>query len=96
MTLDHPSADDVTHWASSEQRARMIVDDRGTEWEVYDESVWTLELALEWDFLPQPENPGLIFSSSAGRRRLWPCPTQWQNLSDAELLELLAKAKTII
>lgn len=74
----------------------MIVDDRGTEWEVYDEATWSIELALEWDFLPQTENPGLIFASRMGRKRLWPCPVNWQALSDAELLELLGRAKQIV
>lgn len=96
MTLDHPSEADVTNWATPEQHARMIVDGRGTEWEVYDESSWSLELALEWDFLPQAENPGLIFSSSVGRKRLWPCPGNWQAMTDAELLQLLDRAKSII
>lgn len=96
MTVDHPSANDVTNWTTPEHRARMIVDDRGTEWEVYDESSWSLELALEWDFLPQTENPGLIFSSNVGRRRLWPCPGNWQTMTDLELLQLLERAKRII
>ena len=79
-----------------DDQIRTIVDDRGIEWEVYDESRWSLELALEWDFLPQTEDPGLIFASRAGRRRLWPCPTQWESLTDPELLALLNGAKTII
>ena len=33
------------------------------EWEVYDESQWTISWALDWDYLPQ-EIPGLIFVSS--------------------------------
>lgn len=95
MTVDQPPAD-VGYWTSPEGRARMILDDRGTEWEVYDEATWSIELALEWDFLPQTENPGLIFASRVGRKRLWPCPENWQALSDAELLELLGKAKQIV
>jgi hypothetical protein len=86
----------VTNWATPDNRARMIVDQRGMEWEVYDESSWSLELALEWDFLPQAENPGLIFSSNAGRKRLWPCPGNWQTMNNAGLLELLEKARSII
>ena len=85
----------MSSWATPEDRIRTIVDDRGLEWEVYDESRWSLELALEWDFLPQAENPGLIFAGRGGRRRLWPCPGNWEALSDAELLELLGKAKLI-
>lgn len=82
-------------WATPEDRTRTIVDDLGVEWEVYDESRWSLELALEWDFLPQAENPGLIFAGTGGRRRLWPCPERWESLSDRELVDLLARAKLI-
>jgi hypothetical protein len=94
MTLDGPPVD-VSYWATSESNARTITDSQGVEWEVYDESRWSMELALEWDFLPQTENPGLIFASRAGRRRLWPCPEKWEALGDAELLELLGRAKVI-
>jgi hypothetical protein len=95
MTVDLPSINVVTSWATPEDRTRIVVDDRGTEWEVYDESRWSMELALEWDFLPQTENPGLIFASRAGRRRLWPCPKAWEAMTDPELLELLIKSKVI-
>jgi hypothetical protein len=87
---------DVGYWATPGDRARVIVDDRGTEWEVYDESTWSIELALEWDFLPQTENPGLIFASRDGRKRVRPCPAAWKDLSDTVLLALLAAAKTIL
>ena len=85
----------MSHWASPESRARVIVDAQGVDWEVYDEAHWSMELALEWDFLPQTENPGLIFASRAGRRRLRPCPADWQALGDAELLEMLGRANVI-
>lgn len=85
----------MTSWATPEDRTRRIVDDRGVEWEVYDESRWSLELALEWDFLPQAENPGLIFAGRDGRRRLWPCPENWEALADDELVELLGRANLI-
>jgi hypothetical protein len=94
MTLDGPPGG-VSSWANPESSARVITDSQGVEWEVYDESRWSMELALEWDFLPQTENPGLIFASRAGRRRLWPCPEKWEALGDPELLELLARAKVI-
>ena len=84
------------YWATPGDRARVIVDGRGIEWEVYDESQWSLEMALEWDFLPQTENPGLIFASAAGRRRIWPCPDGWRDLGDATLQELLEQAKLIL
>ena len=86
----------VGYWVAPGDRARVIVDDRGIEWEVYDESTWTIELALEWDFLPQTENPGLIFASAAGRRRVLPCPDAWRTLTDARLLELLKTARLIL
>ena len=79
-----------------EDRARMLVDGRGVEWEVYDEATWSLQLALEWDFLPQTENPGLIFASRVGRRRLWPCPPNWRQSDDTALLELFNLAKSIL
>ncbi|HTR79384.1 MAG TPA: hypothetical protein VMH39_14805 [Gemmatimonadaceae bacterium] len=73
----------------------MIVDERGVEWEVYDET-WSIRLALEWDHLPQVENPGLIFVSPLDRRRLWPCPNDWRTFSDAELIRLLEKARSVL
>jgi len=85
----------MAHWASPEGRPRLIVDPLGTEWEVYDESRWTLELALEWELLPQTDDPGLIFSSAVDRRRLWPCPLDWAALSDEQLLELLDSARSV-
>jgi hypothetical protein len=85
----------MLYWATPEFRPRLVIDDVGAEWEVYDESTWTLELALDWEVLPQPNKPGLIFSSSRDRRRLWPCPANWKALSDEELLALLTQAQSI-
>ena len=76
--------------------ARMIADASGVEWEVYDEATWSLGLALEWDYLPQSENPGLIFASRLDRKRVWPCPPQWKSLPDSELLEILNRARSIL
>jgi hypothetical protein len=73
----------------------LLVDAGGVEWEVYDESRWSIELALDWEVLPQTDDPGLIFSSYRDRRRLWPCPSDWREMSDARLLELLATARSI-
>ena len=100
MPLDRlPDQSPTNHvsssWASSEGRARSIVDDHGVEWEVYDESTWSIALALDWDMLPQTSNPGLVFVSDVERRRLWPCPDAWQKMADADLLGLLARAKAI-
>jgi len=96
MRLDPTTTNSTANWAMPSEQPRVICDERGTEWEVYDESHWSMELALEWDFLPQTENPGLIFASQLGRRRLWPCPDDWRSMQDAQLIELLGRAKTII
>ena len=73
------------------ENGRLFVDSTGVEWEVYDESQWTVSWALDWEYLPQ-ENPGLIFDSRLGRRRIFPCPRDWQSLLDAELEALLRRA----
>ena len=96
MRLDSTTTNSANSWAMPEEHARVICDERGTEWEVYDEGHWSMELALEWDFLPQTENPGLIFASQMGRKRLWPCPDGWRALADLQLIELLSRATTII
>lgn len=85
----------MAHWATPEFRPRLIVDHLGVEWEVYDESTWSLELALDWEVLPQSDSPGLIFSSPNDRRRLWPCPADWKTMSDGELLEVLGRARSM-
>jgi hypothetical protein len=77
-----------------DEQARLIIDAEGVEWEVYDES-GGMGLALDWDYMPQRENPGLIFNSRIDRRRLWPCPPNWRQLSDEELLELAGKARSM-
>ena len=75
--------------------ARILVDRDRVEWEVYDESQWDFRMALEWDVLPQTENPGLIFSSRIDRRRVWPAPANWQQLTDDQLLSLCANARSM-
>ena len=95
MPLDRTPTDDVSYRASSEGRPRTIVDDHGLEWEVYDESTWSIALALDWDGLPQSTNPGLLFVSDIERRRLWPCPDAWKAMPDGDLLGLLARAKAM-
>lgn len=96
MRLDPTPTKSANYWVMPEEHARVILDERGTEWEVYDEAHWSMELALEWDFLPQTENPGLIFASRLGRKRLWPCPADWHGMADPQLVELLGRAKTIL
>ena len=78
-----------------EEQARLITDPLGVEWEVYDESGSGMGMALDWDYMPQIENPGLIFSSRVDRRRLWPCPPNWRELSDSQLLELARRARSL-
>ena len=95
MISHRPSAVDVSDWATPESRPRLVVDERGVEWEIYDEATWSIELALDWEILPQTERPGLIFSSRRDRRRLWPCPANWKSLSNEELLGLLGRAKSL-
>lgn len=75
--------------------ARVVSDEAGVEWEIYDETSATVALALDWDYMPQLENPGLIFTSRLGLRRLWPAPPEWRALSDAELADLAGKARSI-
>jgi hypothetical protein len=75
--------------------ARIVVDHDRVEWEVYDESQWDFRMALDWDALPQTENPGLIFSSRVDRRRVWPAPLDWQRMTDEQLLALCVNARSM-
>ncbi|MEP6990705.1 MAG: hypothetical protein ABJA80_07245 [bacterium] len=74
---------------------RLFVDAAGVEWEVYDESAWSVAWALEWDYPPQTENPGLLFDSALGRRRIFPCPVDWHTLTDSQLEGLLTIARSL-
>ena len=76
-------------------QVRTFRDDRGTEWEVYDESDWGARGPLDWDYLPQSANPGLIFVSALDMRRLWPAPPNWHALSDVELNEACCRAVSV-
>ena len=72
---------------------RIIRDSSGLEWEVIDESAETdIGRALECDYAPQQRDPGLLFVSREGRRRLYPCPSDWRDLSDDALEGLLASS----
>jgi hypothetical protein len=71
---------------------RLLIDSSGVEWDVYDESQWTIAWAIDWEYPPQRDNPGLLFDSALGRRRLFPCPVEWKALSDAELEALLKRS----
>jgi hypothetical protein len=96
--MSQPRSSPPHGWSprTAEAHARIIVDERGVEWEVYDEANWSIGLALEWDYLPQSENPGLIFVSAIDRKRVWPCPANWRDLSDANLAALVTGARSII
>ena len=74
---------------------RLVLDGDRVEWEVYDESQWDFRMALDWDALPQTENPGLIFSSRVDRRRVWPAPAGWRAMTDDQLLALCVNARSM-
>lgn len=76
-------------------QVRTFRDDHGVEWEVYDESDWGARGPLDWDYLPQSANPGLIFVSALDMRRLWPAPPNWHALSDAELDAACGRAVSV-
>lgn len=78
------------------EHGRLFVDSAGVEWEVYDESHWNVTVALDLDYPPQMDDPGLIFNSTLGRRRIWPCPAMWQSLSDPDLESLCQRAHTLV
>jgi hypothetical protein len=75
---------------------RIIKDASGLEWEVIDESAADdVRLALECDYLPQREDPGLLFISREGRRRVHPRPADWRMLPDVALELLCAQASSL-
>jgi hypothetical protein len=71
---------------------RCFRDSAGNEWEVFDERTDSPKRALECDYPVQRADPGLVFVSRAGRKRLWPCPDDWQRLPDDVLADLCARA----
>jgi len=95
MDLPLSDSDRVQPSPAGDPGARIVTDVSRVEWEVYDESQWDFRLALDWDALPQTENPGLIFSSKIDRRRVWPAPPNWRTMSDKELLNLCANATSM-
>ena len=74
---------------------RTFVDSQGIEWEVYDESDWGVRGLLDWDYLPQQGDPGLLFISKADLRRLWPAPPNWHAMTDAMLAEHCSRALSV-
>ena len=75
---------------------RTFRDSGGTEWEVFDERTDSPRRALECDYPVQRAEPGLVFISVAGRKRLWPCPADWQLLPDEVLEHLCARAAALM
>ena len=71
---------------------RCFTDSAGNEWEVFDERTDSPRRALECDYPVQSADPGLVFVSRAGRKRLWPCPDDWHRLPDEALADLCARA----
>lgn len=72
---------------------RIIKDASGLEWEVIDESAPDdVRLALECDYRPQREDPGLIFISREGSRRVYPRPADWRRLPDDVLGAMCSQA----
>lgn len=75
---------------------RLFTDSHGIEWEVFDESDWSLGLALAFDHPLPADEPGLLFISVEGMRRLHPRPVQWRELPDSELEALCARANRLL
>ncbi len=95
MNLPTGNPEDDRPGPPFDPEARILVDADNVEWEVYDESQWDFRMALDWDMMPQLENPGLIFSSRVDRRRVWPAPADWKRMSDEQLLALCAGARSV-
>jgi hypothetical protein len=74
---------------------RSFRDSSGTEWDVFDERSSGAMRALECDYPMPDRDPGLVFVSRAGRKRLWPCPADWQRLPDHELEHLCGRAASL-
>ena len=75
---------------------RIIKDSSGLEWEVIDESAPDdIGRALECDYMPQSSDPGLLFISREGRRRVYPCPSDWRTLPDVVLEVLCSQAPSL-
>ena len=75
---------------------RIIKDASGLEWEVIDESAADdIGRAFECDYMPQQADPGLLFVSREGRRRVYPRPDDWRQLPDDALEALIAQARAL-
>ncbi|HEX8851803.1 MAG TPA: hypothetical protein VF761_19905 [Gemmatimonadaceae bacterium] len=75
---------------------RCFTDSAGNEWEVFDERTDSPRRALECDYPVQSADPGLVFVSRVGRKRLWPCPADWHRLPDEVLADLCARAAELV
>ena len=74
---------------------RTVTDTNGVVWEIFREDEDALGAVLEWGHQSTTGNPGLIFTSTAGMRRLSPAPDGWEGLSDEALQRLLALASEL-
>jgi hypothetical protein len=74
---------------------RIISDPTGVKWTVFE--VKKQGGGEErWSYLPDEFGNGwLCFESASAKRRLTPIPLEWQGLSDANLVQLLAEAKLV-
>lgn len=71
---------------------RKVTDAQGIVWEIFREDDDALAAVLEWGHRPVAGTPGLIFTSTAGMRRITPAPDDWTTLSDELLVQLLVIA----
>ena len=74
---------------------RSITDSTGVQWTVFEvrKQGGTEE---RWSYLPDEFGNGwLCFESKDAKRRLTPIPTQWRELSEAQLVNLIAEAKPV-
>ena len=74
---------------------RTVTDTNGVVWEIFREDEDALAAVLEWGHQSTTGNPGLIFTSTAGMKRLSPAPDGWESLSDEVLLRLLVQASEL-
>ena len=70
----------------------MVTDTNGVLWEIFREDEDALAAVLEWGHQSTTGNPGLVFTSTAGMRRLSPAPAGWEALTDEAILRSLAQA----
>ncbi len=55
-----------------------------------------MALLMEADIQIHPDSAGLIFTSPAGYRRLYPRPADWEQFTDPQLEALCNQARSIL